>query len=129
MTLYTLGTSLLGAPLGNGEQIVRAGLAALLVGIILVVSYGWTALQEHSIGALFTRLKKAAIPAAVATPTVVATPEAAGMAQDEADITAAIQQVLRAYESHAMDLGEATSQIEALAHDEQRTARLQESHK
>lgn len=129
MTLYAVGTSLLGAPLGNWEQIVRAGLAVLLVGIILVISYGWTALQEHSIGALFARLKEAATPAAVATPVVAATSVTAGISPDEADITTAIERVLRAYESHTLDLGEATSQIKALARDKQHTAQLQELHK
>lgn len=129
MTLYALGTSLLGAPLGNWEQIVRAGLAVLLVGIILVVSYGWTALQEHSIGALVARLKEAATPAAEATQSVAARPETAAISPDEAEFTSAIERVLRAYQSHALDLGEATSQIKALARDEQSTAQLQESHK
>lgn len=129
MTLYALGTSLLGAPLDNWEQIVRAGLAVLLVGIILVVSYGWTALQEHSIGALFARLKEAATPIAGKTPAVEATPETAGISLDEAGITSAIERVLRAYQSHALDLDEATSEIKALARDEQSTAQLQESHK
>ncbi len=107
---------------------MRAGLAALLVGIILVVCYGWMTLQERSIGALFARLKKAATPAVAPTPTpaATATPEAAGMALDEADITTAIEQVLRAYESHAMDLGEATSQIKARARDKQRPTSMQE---
>jgi hypothetical protein len=129
MTLYVLGTSLLGAPLGNWEQIVRAGLAALLVGVILVVSYGWMALQEHSLGALFARLKNAAAPIVASPPSAAAAPEAADVVQGEAEITTAIERVLKAYESHAMDLGEATRQIKGLVRDKTHTALLQTSHR
>jgi hypothetical protein len=121
ITLYALGTSLLGAPLTNWEQLVRAGLAALLVGVILVVSYGWTALQEHSIGALIEHLKVAAKPAKTPTATSAAAgksmPATGDVSRHDADITAAIERVLQAYASHTVGLDEATSQIKALARE------------
>ena len=116
MTLYTFGTYLLGAPLDNWQQTVRAGLAALFVGVILVISYGWVALQERSIGALFRRMREA-----TAKPTPVAAPVAAGEtpAVSEAptpEETAAIEDVLREFEGHRIGLHEASERIQTLTH-------------
>jgi hypothetical protein len=113
ITLYTLGTNLLGAPLNNWQQTVRGGLAALVVGLILVVSYGWTALQERSISSLFKRLREAtAIPAIPATPAQALETKMAG----DAGVTAAIEQVLKEYEAHGIDLHEATERIKTFIH-------------
>ena len=109
ITLYTLGTSLLGAPLNDWQQTVRAGLAALVVGLILVVSYGWIALQERSIGALFKRLR-----AATATPArtpAIETPQSL----PDADQMAAIEATLKEFAAGGISLQEATSRIKALA--------------
>lgn len=116
MTLYTLGTSVFGAPLSNADQVVRGGVATLLVGVILVVSYGWTAQQERSVAAILNRLRQA--PAALKAPTMpaqspTATEDTAATAPDE---TAAIEQVLQAYETHSIDLHEAAERVKALAH-------------
>jgi hypothetical protein len=107
ITLYTLGTNLLGAPLSDWQQTAQGGLAALVVGLILVVSYGWTALQERSISSLFKRLREA-----TATPVQAHETEMAG----DADVTAAIEQVLKEYEAHGIDLHEATERIKTFIH-------------
>jgi hypothetical protein len=119
MTLYTLGTSVFGAPLSNADQVVRAGVATLLVGVILVVSYGWTAQQERSITAIFKRLRQA--PAALKAPAMpaqspIATEATEATAATAPDETAAIEQVLQAYETHSIDLHEAAERVKALAH-------------
>lgn len=110
MTLYSLGTWMLGAPLNNWEDTVRAGLAVLFVGVVLVVSYGWTAVQEHSIGALFKRLKEA-------TGAPVA-PKAPAQAHEAApvpgDVTTAIEQTLTLYAAHSISLDEAAERIKRL---------------
>lgn len=128
MTLYAVGTNLLGAPLGDWQQTVRAGLAALVVGVILVVSYGWTALQEHSIESLFRRLKEAtALPKAPAAPTqpqraAPEVPEAVG------DITAKIEDILKQYGEHTISLKDATERIKALSQIEAQASDQQPVH-
>lgn len=119
ITLYTLGTYLLGAPLADWQQTVRAGLAALLVGVILVVSYGWMALQERSLTAVIERLKGAA-----SRPTLPPTPEQPAMpapaqapetrVMQEPELTAAIGEVLTEYAAHHISLQEGTQRIKAL---------------
>ena len=109
MSLYTLGTTLLGAPLTDWEQTIRAGVAALAVGLILVVSYGWIALQERSLGALFKRLR-AATAAPVQAPASIATETAA-----DADMTGAIETILSDYADGRLSLHEATQRIKSLA--------------
>lgn len=113
ITLYIFGTNLLGAPLTDWEQTVRAGLAVLVVGVILVVSYGWVALQERSIASLFKRLKEV-----TATPQVpvVATQEPVIGEAREADVTEAIEQVLKEYEGHRIGLHEAAERVKTLTH-------------
>jgi hypothetical protein len=113
MTLYTLGTWAFGAPLSDATQVVRGGVATLVVGVILVVSYGWTAQQERSIAAIFKRLRQA--PAALKAPAMPAQSpmETEATALDE---TVAIEQVLQAYETHSIGLHEAAERVKALAH-------------
>lgn len=45
--LYAWLTSLIGSPLGNGAQIIHGGLAATIVGVMLVALYLWTARGEQ----------------------------------------------------------------------------------
>lgn len=112
MTLYILGTSLLGAPLDNWQQTVRAGLAVLTVGVILVVSYGLVALQERSIGSLFRRLREAtSIPA---TTSPAPSQRAEAPATSDAAITAGIEAALTSYAEGRMSLQEATERIKRL---------------
>lgn len=121
ITLYNLGANLLGAPVGNWQQTIRGGLAALIVGIILVVSYGWTALQERSVADLFKRLKEATpAPKAPAPPAQAGAPSTA--------IDAAIEQVLTQYETHAIGLDEATKRLKALMRTESTTDKSQSLH-
>ena len=108
MALYTLGTTLLGAPLNNWEQTIRAGLAALAVGLILVVSYGWIALQERSVGALFKRLRAAPVTPAPAPAS--SAPESAA----NADVTSALEAILTDYAAGRLSLPEATERIKSL---------------
>ena len=110
MSLYAFGTSLLGAPLTDWQQTVRAGLASLAVGVILVVSYGWIALQERSLGSLFKRLREApSIPPATAPAQAGAVREAAA-----ADVAAEIEQILGDFEAHRISLPEASARLRAL---------------
>lgn len=111
ITLYTLGTNILGAPVGDWEQTVRGGLAALTVGVILVVAYGLAAAQEHSIKGLFNRLKEAtAIPKTATGP--LPAPET--VTSEMANVTASIEQTLKEYEAHTIGLREATERIQSL---------------
>jgi hypothetical protein len=112
MTLYTLGTSLLGAPLDNWQQTVRAGLAVLTVGVILVVSYGLVALQERSIASLFRRLREATSVPATTSPAPSQRAEAP--ATSDAAITAGIEATLTGYAEGRMSLQEATERIKRL---------------
>lgn len=126
VTIYTLSTSLLGAPLSNSAETVRAGFAALLVGVILVVSYGWIALQEHSLTTLFKRLKAAVtIPASPAGSAELA----AANAHQEADVTAAVEQVLKEYAAHNIGLHEGTERIKALVHPDSESSERELAHK
>lgn len=109
ITLYTFGTSLLGAPLNDWQQTVRAGLAALVVGLILAITYGLIALQERSIGALFKRLRAAT--SAPARPQVAEASEVP--AKDGR--TAAIEGALKDYAAGRLSLQEATKRIDAAA--------------
>ena len=108
ITLYTLGTSLLGAPLNDWQQTVRGGLAALVVGLILAITYGLIALQERSIGALFKRLRAATSgPAQAHVAESSTAPGASGR-------TAAIEETLTGYAAGRLSLQEATERIEKL---------------
>lgn len=109
ITLYTLGTSLLGAPLNDWQQMVRGGLAALVVGLILAITYGLIALQERSVGALFKRLRAATSAPAQANAT------AASTVPDEDGRIAAIEETLTGYAAGRLSLQEATERIKALA--------------
>lgn len=109
ITLYTLGTSLLGAPLNDWQQTVRGGLAALVVGLILAITYGLIALQERSIGALFKRLRAAT--SAPARPRVA---EASEVPVKDGR-TAVIEGALMDYAAGRLSLQEATERIEAAA--------------
>lgn len=125
ITLYSLGTNLLGAPLANSEEMVRAGLAALLVGAILVTSYGWIALQEHSLAALVKRLKTAMrAPSSLANSAETGT----ASARQEADVTPALEQVLKEYAAHRIGLNEGTERIKALVRHDSETSKRELAH-
>ncbi|HEU5347610.1 MAG TPA: hypothetical protein VFU63_03255, partial [Ktedonobacterales bacterium] len=86
-------------------------------GVILVVSYGWVALQERSIAALFRRLREAtAKPAHVAAPATPAQDHATGVTSEASsiEVTAAIEDVLKEYEAHRISLHEASERIRTL---------------
>lgn len=124
MTLYALGTSLLGAPLTDWQQTVQAGLSALLVGVILVVSYGWIALQERSLGSLFKRLREAtSIPPAAA-------PAQAAVSRETvtADVTAEIERILADFEAHRISLPEASARLRALVEARGQSTSAQPTH-
>jgi len=123
ITLYTVGTNLLGAPLANWEQTVRAGLATLGVGIALVLTYGWIALQERSITELFKRLKEAtAAPKGSAVPVPEPSETSTGR---EAEFTAEIERVLQGYATHTIGLSEATERIKTLTGEGEQADRAQ----
>ncbi|MEO9029611.1 MAG: DUF5671 domain-containing protein [Ktedonobacteraceae bacterium] len=69
-TLYAWGTALLGSPIGNGSEITHNGLAATIVGAVMVGIYLWTARSEH----LFTRGTNTDQPPAPTTPIMPVTP-------------------------------------------------------
>ncbi len=69
-TLYAWGTALLGSPIGNGSEITHNGLAATIVGAVMVGIYLWTARSEH----LFTRGTNTDQPPARTTPIMPVTP-------------------------------------------------------
>jgi Domain of unknown function (DUF5671) len=64
VALYALGTYLLGSPFENWQQVARAGVSALVVGVLILGIYLWTARREH----LFSDLTKR--PATTETPTI-----------------------------------------------------------
>jgi hypothetical protein len=71
VALYAWGTSLLGSPLSDWPHVARVGVAALVVGAVLVGIYLWRAQREH----LFRGLAKRPAPAAlIGTPVPVAKP-------------------------------------------------------
>jgi hypothetical protein len=60
--LYAWITSLSGSPLSNGTQVTHIGLAAFLVGVLVVGIYLWVAIREHHFSGLLKQ------PAPVVTP-------------------------------------------------------------
>jgi hypothetical protein len=69
--LYAYGTSLLGSPLDNWQYAAHAGLAAFVVGLVLVALYLWTGIRE---GFFRSTAKEETAPAPSAvdtTPTAV----------------------------------------------------------
>ena len=62
IALYAVGTSLLGSPLSNWADILRTGVAAFIVGVLVTGIYLWRTRREH----LFTGLAKQ--PPSVVTP-------------------------------------------------------------
>lgn len=72
IALYAWGTSLLGSPLSDWPHVARIGLAAFVVGAVLVAIYLWRAVHEH----LFRGLAKRPAPAAPVAP-IVPVPAAA----------------------------------------------------
>jgi hypothetical protein len=84
----------------------------LTVGVILVVTYGWVALQERSIGSLFRRLREATSVPATTTPAPSQRAEAP--ATPDAAMTAGIEGALTGYAEGRMSLREATDRIKRL---------------
>jgi Domain of unknown function (DUF5671) len=71
VALYALGTSLLGSPLNDWQNVARAGASAFVIGGIMVGVYLWTARREQLFSGL---VRQTTATGAVATP-VPATPE------------------------------------------------------
>ncbi|HZR43095.1 MAG TPA: DUF5671 domain-containing protein [Ktedonobacteraceae bacterium] len=74
IALYAWVTAILGSPIGNWQQTTHVGLAAFLVGVILVALYLRTALQEHLLGGL-SRKPTQVSPVALTKPGMPATVE------------------------------------------------------
>lgn len=64
VTLYALGTNLLGSPLTNWQEVARAGGVTLATGVALAGLYGWRATQEHTFSPMRQRPAPASGPAA-----------------------------------------------------------------
>lgn len=74
VALYLLGTFLLGSPLDHWQANARAGLAALLVGALVVAIFLWLAFRER-IFAGWQKSKEAPEPAAQPAPLPALAPE------------------------------------------------------
>jgi hypothetical protein len=105
VTLYALGTTLLGAPLVDWQQTARAGAAALVVGLVLVGIYGWIALRGRYVEPLVAGLSAAAKAPQAPVPTERAFPPA------ERDLVEQIEGVLDEYAAHRVDRAEAVQRI------------------
>ncbi len=79
--MYMLLTSLLGSPVNNWQHVARGAGAALIVGVLIVGIYLWTATREHLFGTRKTiPAVEAEKPSAVTVPaTTPATKEPAAM--------------------------------------------------
>ncbi len=68
VALYAWITSLFGSPVTNWQQVAHGGLAAFIVGLILIVVYLGTAIRERLLRGLFKRSRPVALaPSTVAT--------------------------------------------------------------
>jgi Domain of unknown function (DUF5671) len=68
VALYAWITSLFGSPVANWQQVTHGGLAAFIVGLILVVVYLGTAVRERLLRGLFKRSRPVAPALATAAP-------------------------------------------------------------
>jgi Domain of unknown function (DUF5671) len=77
VALYAWITSLFGSPVANWQQVAHGGLAAFIVGLILVVVYLGTAVRERLLRGLFKRSRSVA-PALATTAPDIASVQPAG---------------------------------------------------
>lgn len=98
--LYAWATAAFGSPIVNWQQVAQTGLAAFIVGTILVGVYLWVALREQ----LFSGLIKRTTSTAMATPAVQQAPES----------LATVEDVLNALLAGKITRDEAAARIHAL---------------
>src|SRR5437660_1923676 len=98
--LYAWATAIFGSPITNWQQVAQTGLAAFIVGAILVGGYLWVALRER----LFSGLIKRTTPTAIATPAIQQAPE----------LLATVEAVLNALLASKITRDEAAARIHAL---------------
>lgn len=98
--LYAWITAVFGSPITNWQQVAQIGLAAFIVGAILVGVYLWVALRER----LFSGLVKRTTSTATAAPPV----------QQAAESLATVEDVLNALLAGKITRDEAAAQIHAL---------------
>jgi hypothetical protein len=68
ITLYSLGTNLLGSPLTNWQEAARTGAVTLVTGAALAGLYVWRAMREHAFGPIHLHPAPATSPAATPAP-------------------------------------------------------------
>jgi hypothetical protein len=79
--LYAWVTALSGSPLSNGTQVTHTGLAAFLVGVLVVGIYLWVAIREHH----FSGLLKQTAPVVTPPPVVPVHPGKAVTSEEVLD--------------------------------------------
>lgn len=85
VALYAWITFLFGSPVPNWQQVIHGGLAAFIVGLILVIVYLGTAVRERLLRGLFKRSSLVA-PVPVVTAVAVTSIQPAGGAAEAKDV-------------------------------------------
>lgn len=76
--LYAWATAVFGSPITDWQQVAQIGLAAFIVGVILVGVYLWIAIREH----LFSGLIRRTTPATAVVPAAPQMPEQLSTIED-----------------------------------------------
>lgn len=123
--LYMLLTSLLGSPINNAQEILHGAAAGLIVGLLVVGIYLWTARREHLIGArpqpaASIESKEIAVPASTSVDTSV-TPStmepvstASEMPSSAQPATTSIEDILDELQDGKLTRDEAAARIREL---------------